>query len=212
MITLYSGTPGSGKSYHMASDIYWACRRKQPCIANFSVKLKKGQAYFHEVDVFTPQALVAFSEEYFASHPFKEGTIRVYWDECQVGLASRAWNAKDRADWIVFFTQHRKLGFDIFLISQFDQMIDKQVRALIEYEVQHRKVNNVGWVGKLVTVCMLGRPVFVCNRYVYGMRYRLGSDFMLGSKHIFDIYNTGKTFQVVSSLPGKGKGNQVEAV
>lgn len=208
MITLYSGTPGSGKSYHMASDIFHACRKGKPCICNFAVSLKRGQQNFYELDniELSPAALIAFSERYFASRPFKEGAINLYIDECQVLLASRSWNSKDRADWIIFFTQHRKLGYDIFLITQFDKMIDKQIRALIEYEVQHRKLNNIGWLGFLVNIVSFGRPVIVCNRYYYGMRYRLNSRFMFGSKHIFKIYSTVKTFQSVS-LPSQKRGS-----
>lgn len=198
-ITLYSGTPGSGKSYHMASDIYWACKAGKPVIANFGVTLKKGQCNFHEVSNvdLSPSLLVRFAEQYFASHPFKEGAIKLFWDECQVGLASRSWNDKRRAEWIVFFTQHRKYGYDIILITQFDKMIDKQVRALIEYEVQHRKVNNIGSFGTFISIFTFGRPVFAATSYYYGMRYRLGSQFLFGSKHIFRIYQTTKTFQQI---------------
>lgn len=207
MITLYSGTPGSGKSYHMACDIYWSCRMGKPCLANFSVSLKKGQENFYELGnaELSPAALVAFSEYYFKSHPFKEGAIRLYIDECQVLLASRSWNNADRQDWIIFFTQHRKLGYDVFLITQFDKMIDKQIRALIEYEVLHRKVNNVGWFGFFVSIVSLGRPVICANKYYYGMKYRLGSQFLIGSKHIFNIYSTVKTFQSVK-LPSQQRG------
>jgi zona occludens toxin len=200
MIYLYSGTPGSGKSYHMASDIYWRCRTGKPTIANFDVSLKRGQKNFTCMDnsELSPLALKQYAAEYFKDHPFREGAIRLYWDECQVLLGARSWNAKDRADWVIFFTQHRKWGYDVVLVTQFDKMLDKQIRALIEYECQHRKVNNIGKFGFIVSVFTFGKPVFVCNRYYYGMKYRLGSDWLLGSKHIFKIYDTRATFQNLS--------------
>ena len=39
MIYLYTGTPGSGKSYHAAEVVDRALRRKVPVIANFQVNL-----------------------------------------------------------------------------------------------------------------------------------------------------------------------------
>ena len=45
MIYLYSGTPGSGKSLHMARDIMFKLRRGQNVIANFPINMelvKKG--------------------------------------------------------------------------------------------------------------------------------------------------------------------------
>ena len=45
-----------------------------------------------------------------------------------------------------FFSQHRKLGYRVILVAQFSEMIDKQIRALIEYEYIHR--NKGKWVEK----------------------------------------------------------------
>ena len=41
MIYLYSGTPGSGKSLHTASVIYWTLKRGVPVIANFAINTGK---------------------------------------------------------------------------------------------------------------------------------------------------------------------------
>ena len=48
MIYLYTGTPGSGKSLHLAEAIYKSLRRGQPVIANFeintqNIKKRKGK-------------------------------------------------------------------------------------------------------------------------------------------------------------------------
>ena len=40
MITLYSGTPGSGKSLHVAERIYYRLRSWRPVICNFEINLK----------------------------------------------------------------------------------------------------------------------------------------------------------------------------
>ena len=48
MIALYSGTPGSGKSFHTCEDIYYALRwQKKNVIANFPIKpIKKQKGRF----------------------------------------------------------------------------------------------------------------------------------------------------------------------
>ena len=53
MITLYSGTPGAGKSLHLASRLYhWMQYRNAPIIANFScdfssIKKPKSTVYLY---------------------------------------------------------------------------------------------------------------------------------------------------------------------
>lgn len=70
-----------------------------------------------------------------------EGCARLYLDEAQLLLNSRTW--KDNFGFIEFFTQHRKLGWDVYLIAHDIDMIDKQVRSLIEYEARLRNLNKV---------------------------------------------------------------------
>ena len=36
----------------------------------------------------------------------------------------------------------------MILIAQFDRMLDRQIRSVIEYEHIHRKVKNIGVWGK----------------------------------------------------------------
>lgn len=180
----------------MASDILWDTRRGVEVISNFDVTLKKHQELFHHVDNWelTPAFLNEFAEDYYQGHEYHEGAIKLYMDECQVILGAREWNAPDRKAWNTFLQQHRKLGYDVYLIAQSDKYLDKNIRGLIEYEVQHRTLNNVGLVGKAIGLLALNHKIFVANTYYYGMRYRLGSQFLLGSKHIYDIYSTRKTF------------------
>lgn len=205
MIYLYTGTPGAGKSYHMAETIYYDVKYHRPVVCNFEVNRdlwRDGGKTFYYVPnrILTPQNLAKISEVYFEDHKKREGSLKLYIDECQIIFNARNWNDKgtvsaaSRADWIKFFTQHRKLGYDIYLISQFDTMIDKQIRSLVEYEVKHRKLNNVGWVGKLATVLFFGRPVFLAINYWYPMKERLSCDWRLGRKKFYRMYDTNLVF------------------
>ena len=76
MISLYSGTPGSGKSLHVAERIYTKLGAGRPVIANFPVnldKIKRCRGDFLEVDndELTPALLMDFSDEYFRKHRFQ---------------------------------------------------------------------------------------------------------------------------------------------
>ena len=195
-VYLFSGTPGSGKSAHQAMIIYYAIKTHKPVIANFDIDrkaFKDSSSFFYVDNVYmSPTTLMKFAEIWFKNNKFHEGAIKVFIDEAQIMFSNRDW--KNNAEWIKFFTQHRKLGMDVYLVAQNHEMIDKHIRSLVEYEVHHRKVNNVGWFGKLVSVICLGHPVFVAVTKWYGQRMRLGAEWFLGRKKFFNLYNTYKLF------------------
>lgn len=199
MIKLFSGTPGSGKSLHMAQSIYYWIRAGHMAIANFEIDKyaipckNEPQFYCVDNDRLTPDLLIKASQIYFKSHKFKEGALRVYIDECQLLFNAREWNVKGRKEWLSFFTQHRKYGYDVYLIAQFDRMIDRQVRSLIEYEFVHRKVKNFGIWGTIFNLAA-GGNLFVSVEVWYPMKERIGSEFFKGHKKFFNLYNTFNTF------------------
>ena len=158
-VYLYTGTPGSGKSLHLAKLLYWDLKLGRPVIANFDVNTKHNKSFYKvENEDLTPEYLVDFANDYFRTQEFKEGSIQLYIDESQVIFGNRDWRNADRAGWIRFFTQHRKFGYNVFLVAQHHEMIDKQIRALVEYEVMHRKLNNVGLLGNVVNLVTFGHP------------------------------------------------------
>lgn len=199
-VYLFTGTPGSGKSLHMAELLYWQLKMKRPVIANYEINLeaidKKNSSelpfYYAPNDVLTPHNLEQFARWYFKEHEFREGAIKVFIDEAQIIFSNRNWQAN--AGWIKFFTQHRKMGMDVYIVAQFHEMIDKQIRAIVEYEVSHRKVNNVGWFGRIVSLLTFGHPVTVGVTRWYGQKMRLGAEWFLGRKKFYSIYDTYKLF------------------
>lgn len=196
MITLYSGTPGSGKSLHLAERLYYRMKHKGVTIGNFPLNTKTIKKYKHHylyVDNsrLFPDRLFKFSYEYakylHVDH-LKEGTILLVIDECQIMFNSRDWGQKNRGAWLEFFTQHRKLGYEIVLIAQFDRMIDRQIRSLIEYEYVHRKVGNFGKLGKVTSFLCGG--LFVCVKVWYPMKEKVGAEFFRHNKKTSRIYDT----------------------
>lgn len=197
-ISLYTGSPGSGKSLHMAKELFWHVKMGRSVICNFEINTdrfrdSKSYHYVSNGDM-TPEYLIDFARKYFDNKPYKESSIYLYIDECSIQFGAREWNAAGRKQWIEFFQQHRKLGYEIRLISQMDSMIDKNIRGLVEYEVKHRKVNNYGLFGTVCSILFLGRPVICCVRYWYPMKQRINAEFMLGSKRYYSLYDTFKLF------------------
>lgn len=194
MIYLYTGTPGSGKSLDTARMIKGQLALKHPVICNFPINkkcVKHPELFeYRDNDALTPDYLMQYAKEYFKDGRVKEGAINLVIDECQMLFNSRDWSKPNRAEWNKFFQIHRHFGYDIILVTQFDSMIDKQVRSLVEYEVKHRKVSNYGWRGWLLQLFFLAPTLFVKVKVWYPMKERVGSEFYRGNKNLYKLYDT----------------------
>jgi zona occludens toxin len=119
-------------------------------------------------------------------------------DECHKIWESRSWNRIDRLAWIDFLTQFRKWGYDCILISQSENMIDKQIRAsVIEHKIIHRNVSRFKKLGKILAL-PFGGNLFACVETDYTMSSKsaakIRSYFIFGSNKYFDIYDTTQIF------------------
>lgn len=201
MIYFYSGTPGSGKSLHVARDIYIRLNKnkKYPnVIANFAInekmiKNKKSKFIYRDNFDLTVEFLLSYA---FENHKLGvENQTLVVVDECSVIWNSRSWmKDADRMEWLKFFVQHRKLGYNFILISQTDRQIDRQIRSLFEYEVKHRKVNNFK-IGQLLPI-----STFAAVTYWYGLNERLGVEFFTYRKKWSKFYDSYGTFELDTEL------------
>lgn len=201
MIYLYSGSPGSGKSLHVAKDIYNRLnysRRPNNVVANFMInkkmiKNKKANFIYKDNSDLTVKFLLEYA---LKNHKIgEENQTLVVVDECQVIWNSREWQSgMNRMEWIKFFTQHRKLGYNFIVISQNDRMIDRQIRALFEYEVKHRKVNNFK-IGKLLPV-----STFAAITYWYGINEKLEVEFFFYRNKWGQFYDSYGTFELDDRL------------
>jgi len=220
MIYFYSGTPGSGKSLNVAKDIYQKLvYRKQNVITNMQINFdyirtnhfivflnktlgtkfnpikKTGKLYYVSFDKLTVDFLYKYAMKFHQVG--KEGQTLLILDEAQIKFSPNSVKLHTQQDpyfrykWLDFFTQHRHLGYNIILTSQFDRLIDPQIRCLFEYNHIHRKVNNfgVGWLFSL-----LGISLFICVQYWYGVQVKTGVSFFTYSKKYSKIYNSYKRF------------------
>lgn len=213
MIELYSGTPGSGKSLHVANKIYqWLHRWKAPVIGNFSFNAyacnPKGWGSYLEVNnsQLTPDFLIYFSEKYKELRGWQtvpEEHILVVIDEAQILYNAREWSKGDRAPWISFFTQHRKLGYRVILIAQFDRMLDRQIRSVIEYEYIHRKVKNIGFGGTLFNIAS-GGGLHIAVKIYKPLNEKVESEWFKGNKFLYGLYDSYTRFDAVPDSVERG--------
>lgn len=199
MIRLFSGTPGSGKTLHAVHVMDWYNRRKRPVVANFPLtrKLLKNPDLFFELEDDNktwPDFLTSFSKDYFTCEgtKVKEGQILLVLDEAQLIFNTRDW-AFNRC-WISFFTQHRKYGYDVIIICQYDRMIERQIRALFEYETKHLKVSNLGGLWGLIL------PLFIGRYRIYEKWYNQGKMLVSQSRASYSrrdmrLYDTFQTWE-----------------
>lgn len=185
-IELYTGFVGSGKSYAAVKNgtqIADAVLGSRHVIANFpvtrpktflsrfrKVKDRDTRWIFKDNEELTVEYLVNKSIENEWNK--KEGSCLVIFDEASIPFNSRNWNSSDRMDWIKFLTQSRKFGYDFIFITQDGRMLDKQIRALCEYEVQHKKLNNMMYFKWL---SLFRITLFAGVSYWNGIKYSKGS-------------------------------------
>lgn len=211
MIELYSGTPGSGKSLHTAKEIRSLLRmHNRVIIGNFYVNTKavrrcKGTYLYVSNDRLLPERLLQFSRR-LSGHlgrRLKEGELLLVIDEAQLLFNSREWQQVSRNGWLSFFSQHRHYGYNIILAAQFDRMLDRQIRSLIEYEVIHRKVSRFGYIGFFVGL-LTGNNLYIAVKLWYPIKERVESVLFVGNKRLFALYDSYNHFD--TPTPRKGKG------
>lgn len=205
MIYLFSGTPGSGKSLHAVYDIYKRLSMGKYVVANFPIDFntpagrkiarhKDKFIYLPNEDV-SIRTMLKISLVVSKIKGFSEKNILWVVDEAGCIWNSRQYNHHERMDWIRFFSQHRKFGYNVIMISQSDRMLDKQIRALIETEVTHRKANNF----KMVR--FLPFPVFVMiERWYAAKNEKINSSFFFFNRKKSKLYNSYATFDMYAEL------------
>lgn len=202
MINLYSGTPGSGKSLHLAYDIIAHLQRGRNVIANFPIDRtyfarrkqkggKLGHFYYFDNFVLTVDNLKKYARKFHRVGREHQSLLVI--DECAAIFNCRAWDAKDRLSWIYFFQQHRKLGFDIILVSQQDRLIDRQIRAFIETEYKHRALKHYKLFGSILSALTGG--LFIAIEYWYGAKLKCGSNLFTLQRKKARIYDTYRLFE-----------------
>lgn len=114
-------------------------------------------------------------------------------DECQELFNTRSWSRKDRLEWCRFFRIHRHYGFNCYLISQDDKVIDKQIRAILQKELEHRCMNNYKLLGKFMGLLCGGKLFIVIERdYTLSGKKasKMSSYYFRGKRKFYEFYDS----------------------
>lgn len=205
-VILYEGVPGSGKSLHAMSELYWACvRRSTYIMTNFDVKwpwFKRCATYRLPDGALEVEDVAQGLRDWLSSghRVTREGQVIVVIDEASVSFGNRDWNKPGRTEWLRLFRQHRKYGLRFVLISQSINDIDKAIRGQLAKVGSHTLINNYGLFGDFVSILTLGRPLSMCIYYLpfYGTRRNraavVGRELVLGMKRVYRMYDTHELF------------------
>ena len=154
MIYLVAGKPGSGKTYIMARKIKEWIGEKKYILTNILVyplvlrvfgreiinEIKKFQErYFYFNDDVQVEEFWRFSE--ILGNRKKEGQIKLVIDEGLLMINKKF--QENKKDFIRFLTQHRKLGYDVFILAQSKNEVDTTIRSLIDVLWYVRYVREV---------------------------------------------------------------------
>lgn len=227
MIYLYSGTPGSGKSLQMAHEVVrWVKSYKKNVITNTPISLnaimgknlkKKKHGLIYNIDnsILTVDFLYRYALRFHKEG--KESQTLIVIDEAQTIFHPNVMklecqeNKFYRKEWLDFFTQHRHLGYDILLITQFDKLLDAQVRCLIEYNYVHRKANNFQAIGKFLT--LIGLSLFVQIQKWYGVNAVSGTQYFTYNKRFANIYDSyGFRKKIILQLSERYGADEMEKI
>lgn len=164
MIALVTGQPGSGKSYYAVREIWQALEAGRYVATNvemtsdWAAKMARGNAARRCIPGRVARIERSYRERLYMTHDLDElfrlrlpgtGEARglCVLDEAHNWLNARSWRDDDRGPAVRWFTQHRKLGWDVLLITQTAETIDRQVRSLFEYHVHLRNLRRMKVLG-----------------------------------------------------------------
>lgn len=88
----------------------------------------------------------------------REGRGKIRLDEAHEWLNARKWEDDDREPVVKFASHHRKLGWEVYIITQDEKRIDNQVRGNFEYHVHLKNLKKFKLWGIL--------PIFPVNVFV----------------------------------------------
>jgi len=165
VIFAVTGTPGSGKSFYAVRKIADSVTRGKlvatnvPLEAGWSLEIAKR----HTPLAFLRRGRVKKRARLYESRVYLlqdmselvnirlrgtgEGRGIAVLDEAHEWVNSRMWKDEGRATMVAWFSKHRHYGWDVYLITQYLDSIDKQIRDRVEWHVVLRNLKAVKLMG-----------------------------------------------------------------
>lgn len=168
---------------------------------NFKDTQNKKVSIIRVEDMPNSETLHSLGKGYDGDYKGEEFNGMLLLDECGTWLNSREWNNKDRRHVIDWLLHARKLRWDVYLIIQHVEMLDKQVRkSLCEHTVWLRRMDRyrIPIIGQLTKI--LGKEVRMPKWHIgivkYGdtQQHPTVDSWKFNGSHYYKIYDTEQAF------------------
>ena len=150
MIIGYVGTPGSGKTYEAVKTIIANLKRGRRVYTNIDgLEIDSCRRFIQDgldLDDYEFNKRLVFlskDEVYHFWEIAKDGAMIVL-DEVHKNFSNREWASEKNKQFADWASTHRHHGFDLILITQDIEKVEKHVRSLLEWTYFFRKVNFFG--------------------------------------------------------------------
>jgi len=207
-VYIVTGKLGSGKTLAMVGRIRDYLRAGKPVATNISLnpehlaKWSKAPVVWRLADRPTVADLEAIGTVHSTGQEEKNGALVL--DECGAWLNARTWSDKGRATFVDWMLHSRKKGWDVYLIVQSLNMIDKQIREGIgEYTVICRRLDRlrIPGLGRIIEGLSFGYLKGTMPKvHVAAVRYGNGPNGIHADTWYFrgrDLYGAFETVQVM---------------
>lgn len=159
MILCYQGSPGSGKTYDAVNRVVENLKRGRVVYTNIdglddSLNREVIKVLTNLDDYEISQKLIFLSSDQIAcfwKHA-KAGSMVVI-DEIHNWFNSRDWQSAKNREFASWASTHRHQGYDVIMITQNIQKVDSQVRSVVEFTYEYRKLNMFGPLFKNRYIC-----------------------------------------------------------
>lgn len=198
MLMTYSGTCGSGKSYHSVQEIIRKLKNGGVVVTNLELDREKIMKYHKKLTAeLLAERLIIVDNEKITPQFLYEIAVKfcdlntkylLLIDEAADMFNSRDWNRSDRKAWNKFFRMHRHLHYDVILVAQSRKMIDKQIQFLFDVDVQHRNIKEYGIIGALISIFL--PRLFVAVGVYVPLRTKSFSNWVWLLKRYYSLYDT----------------------
>lgn len=209
MLVLVTGTPGAGKSYYAVRKMLDAVEGGRYVASNVALVDGWAESFArsHPLRWLMPGRRAGLAREWgartFVSPDLgelfrvrmpgrREGRGVMVLDEAHNWMNSRLWKDTDRLELVRFFSQHRKLGWDVYLITQDANNIDRQVRSLFEYHVTLRNLKRFK---------LAGIPLLPVNLFLAIWKWN-GAGGAVVKRETYRLNSTAKLYDTLATSHG----------
>ena len=205
-----TGNLGSGKSLVSVGRIFDYLAKGRPVATNLDLHLNKlfnprsKNKYIRLPDFPTVEDFRVIGKGTESYDESKNGLIVL--DECGVFFNSRDWNSPERQEVIKWLLHSRKLGWDVILIIQDIQMLDKQIRlALCEHVGICKRADRMGLPFIGFVFSLIGIKLRMPRFHICSIKYGIQQHSLVVDRWFYrgttlqDGYDTKQVFSSLTS-------------